>query len=45
MKSETKEKITQILATIICIVVNLFVLLVVTASAFQTDLSHFLRLA
>lgn len=45
MKSETKEKITQILATIVCIVLNLFVFLAVTASAFQTDLFHFLRLA
>lgn len=45
MKSETEEKITQLLATIVCIVLNLFVLLAVTASAFQTNLSHFLQLA
>jgi hypothetical protein len=45
MKSETKEKITRFLATIICIVLNLFVLLALTASAFQTNLRHFLQLA
>jgi hypothetical protein len=45
MKSGTEEKITQILATMVCIVLNLFVLLVVTASAFQTNLSHFLHLS
>lgn len=45
MKSETKEKFTQILATIVFIVLNLFVMLAVTTGAFQTDLLHFLKLA
>ena len=44
MKSATKETITRLLATIFCIGLNLSVLLAVTASALQTNLSHFLQL-
>ena len=41
MTSETKGKITQLLATIIFIVLNLFVMLAVTAGALHPDLFRF----
>ena len=44
MKTENKEQSARILAIIICIALNLSLLLAVTASAFQTNLSHFLQL-
>lgn len=44
MTQQTKETITRLLAIIFCIVLNLSVLLAVTASALQTNLSDFLQL-
>jgi hypothetical protein len=42
MKSEIGEKTTRILVILICIVLNLSLLLVVTASGLQTTLSTLL---
>lgn len=44
MTSESKDKITQLLAIIICIALNLSVLLVVTVTAFQTNVFKFLQI-
>jgi hypothetical protein len=44
MTQKAKETIIRVLAIIICIVLNLSILLAVTASALQTNLSNFLQL-